>query len=99
MSDPTSSGASATGTVGAQGCLEAGFRKQPTPFEQVAKLLPKLTAAEKAQAHGHAGVILSAQSIRKRGIFTPFHERTKAHVRVARAQVDRAWSPGASTTS
>lgn len=27
--------------------IEAGFRKQPTPFEQVAKLLPKLTAAER----------------------------------------------------
>jgi hypothetical protein len=27
--------------------IEAGFRKKPTPFEQVQNLIPKLTAAEK----------------------------------------------------
>lgn len=29
--------------------IQAGFRKKPTPFEQVAKLIPKLSAAEKRQ--------------------------------------------------
>jgi hypothetical protein len=37
------------------------------------------TAAEKRKLKGDTGMVLSAQSIRKRGIFTPFHERTKAH--------------------
>jgi hypothetical protein len=29
--------------------IEAGFRKRPSPFEQVVKLIPKLTAAEWAE--------------------------------------------------
>jgi hypothetical protein len=29
--------------------IEAGFRKPPKPFEQIRKLLPKLTPAERLQ--------------------------------------------------
>jgi hypothetical protein len=34
---------------------EAGFRKKPTPFEIVCRLLPKLTAAENAPDGKHIG--------------------------------------------
>lgn len=29
--------------------IEAGFRKRPQPFDQIKKLIPKLTAAERRQ--------------------------------------------------